>query len=186
MRRKLIVGAVVTALLVVMLGGAALALGPWGKAAADPPCDYWEGRIFNSETGKIRLPETDDDGKHVGFSLSAARGLLDEADCASVFEDGDGDTYWDKRYKLEVAYDVFMVQHAVERTRWWPVEAIIHGVNDDPEKAKRYDVLCDEDGGEVWQSGVTGIDWCNFRSSNGSITGDFNYNDGDYVIRGPR
>lgn len=186
MRRKLIVGTVVAVLLVVTLGSAALALGPWGKATEDPPCDRWNERIFNAETGKINPPRVDEDGKGIGWSMSAARGLLDEPDCASVFENDDGDTYWDKRYRLEVTYDVFVAQWAVERARDYPLDSLFHIANDDPEKVKHYGDLCEDDGGEVWESGLSGLKWCNFRSSNGSITGNFSYNDGDYVIRGPR
>lgn len=72
-------------MLVALLGGAALALGPWGEATEKPPCAEWNKRIFDTETGKIRLPESDQDGNGVGFSLRAARGLLDEKACAWVF-----------------------------------------------------------------------------------------------------
>ena len=187
MRKKLVTGAVVTVLLVVTLGGAALALGPWGEATEDPPCAKWNERVFDAETGKIRLPETDDNGKGVGFSLTAARGLLDESACAWVFRpDDDTNVYWAKRYSLEVLYDAFVAQWAVERSRYYPVESLIHVGNDDPEKVISFEAECENGGGEVWKSGDTGLSWCNFRSSNGSITGVFNFNDGDYVIRGPR
>ena len=81
MRSKLFVGSTV-ALLLVVLGGAALALGPWGEATEKPPCAEWKERIFDAETGKIRLPEVDDEGNSIGFSMRAARGLLDEKACA--------------------------------------------------------------------------------------------------------
>lgn len=188
MRRKLLTGAIVTVLLVVTLGGAALALGPWGDATEKPPCAQWNKRIFNSETGKINPPKVDEDGNGVGWSMSAARGLLDEPACNWVFrpKDDKKNVYWNKRYRLEVTYDVFVAQWAVERARDYQLDSLFHIANDDPEKVKHYGDLCEDDGGEVRESGLSGLKWCNFRSSNGSITGSFSFDDGDYVIRGPR
>lgn len=139
-------------------------------------------------TAKIKQPAADEDGNSIGFSLSAARGLLDEKGCAWVFRPlvDKKNVLWDERYRLEATYDTFVTQWALERSRWYSLESLIHAANHDFEKIVSYDEQCADDDGEVWHSGLSGLQRCNFSSSDGEITGRFSFDDGDYVIRGPR
>ena len=188
MLKRLVIGCLIAVLLVGGSAGVAVATGVWGAPASKPPCSEWSKRVFDSKTGKINPPAVDEDGNGIGFSLSAARGLLDERACAWVFRPkGDKkNVLWDKRYRLEATYDMFVTQSAVEQSRWHSLESLIHVANYDFDKVVGYDDQCEADGGEVWQSGLSGLQWCNFPSSDGEITGGFNFEEGDYVIRGPR
>ena len=188
MRKKLIVGIVVAALISAASAGVAVAAGVWGEATEKPPCSEWNKRVFDPDTGKIKQPQADADGNGIGWSLSAARGLLDEPSCAWVFRPkGDKkNTYWDKRYRLAVTYDAFLVQWASERSRWYPVNSLMHQANYDPEKLVSHDERCRQDGGEIWYLSLAAVEWCNFPDSEGSITGGISFDEGDYVIRGPR
>lgn len=144
--------------------------------------------MFDTNTGKIKLPGYDDDGNPVGFSLSAARGLLDEGGCKWVFRPSGNkkNVYWDKRYRLEVLYDVFAATWANSIHRRYDAGGLIHIANYDSDEAVNYDEQCALAGGEVWYNAVSGMEWCNLPSSEGEIEGGLNQEDGDYAIRGPR
>lgn len=188
MRKKLLVGVAASALLVAVMGGVALALGPWGEATEKPPCAEWRDRVFDRETGKINQPGYDDDGNPTGFSLSAARGLLDESGCNWVFRpSGDKkNVYWDKRYRLEALYDVGVAALAADAYRTYGFGGLVHIANYDDENVVTYDERCAENDGEVWYNSVSGMEWCNLPSSEGEIEGGLDLEDGDYPIRGPR
>lgn len=189
MRKKLLIGVAVSALLVAVLGGVALALGPWGEATEKPPCAEWRDRVFDKKTGKINLyARNDEDGNPVGFSLTAARGLLDEGSCKWVFRpSGDKkDVYWNKRYRLEAMYDIAAAAQALHYHRLFDLNGIVHVANEDFDQIVNYDEQCVKVGGEVWHSAVSGMEWCNLPSSEGEIEGGLNQEDGDYTIRGPR
>ena len=71
-----------------------------------------------------------------------------------------------------------VVQYAVERNRLTDYSTVVHLYNENDYWT--YDAWCEEEaGGEVWQDAV-GTEWCNIGSD------DFDWDEGDYVIRGPR
>lgn len=177
MRYKLFVGGAV-AVLLIALGGAALALGPWGEAAEKPPCAEWNKRIFDAESGKIRLPEVDDEGNSVGFSMRAARGLLDEKACAWVFRPkGEKKAvHWDKRYSLAVAYDLLVEKWATSELAIHTFEDVIRGFNKDGFGGGYY-AECGESGGTLTNNPfATGHFACNFDNNK------FDYGEGDYLV----
>ena len=190
MRKKLLVGATLSMLLLAGLGGAALALGPWGEATQKPPCAEWRDRVFDKKTGKIKLPGYDDDGNPVGFSLSAARGLLDEGGCKWVFRpSGDKkNVYWNKRYRLEALYDVGVAVWAADAYRTHGFRGLVHIANSDDEKIVTYDERCVEDDGAIRINRLSGMVYCNFPSpdEDDEDLGGLYPEHGDYPIRGPR
>ena len=181
MRRKLT--ATLIAAVLVLAGGAAGAVTAdnlWGTATEKPPCVEWRNRVFTND-GTILAITAD---PNTGWSSSAARGLLDEPACKWVFhEKGDAgkstkNVYWNRKYELAVYYDMLIAQHAAERNRHTDYRTLRDVINRDDYRT--FDARCEEvDGGEVIQDNY-GLEYCNF----GSL--DFDWDEDDYIIRGPR